>query len=138
MTMNRITVVTLGVAEIARACAYYDALGWVAETVLENVAFYRMGGARLGLFRRDMLAAEQGRDVADLGTGAMTLAQNFTSEAEVDAQFARALAAGAQPVTAPAQTDWGGYSGYVADPDGHVWEFAFNPFWELDDEGWLA
>ncbi len=66
----------------------------------------------------------------------MTLAQNFPSVAEVDAQFARALAAGATEVTKPVKTAWGGgYSGYVADPDGHVWEFAHNPFWDLDEEG---
>ena len=135
MTMNRVTLITLGVTDIKRACAYYEAIGWVAENVMEDVAFYDMGGAKFGFFKRDMLAAEQGRPEADLGTGAMTLAQNFPSEAEVDAQFARALAAGATQVTKPVKTAWGGYSGYVADPDGHIWEFAHNPFWELDEEG---
>ena len=135
MTMNRVTLITLGVADIKRACAYYDALGWVAEEVLEDVAFYDMGGAKFGFFKHDMLAVEQGRDPSELSTGAMTLAQNFGSEAEVDAQFARALEAGATAVTKPVKTAWGGYSGYVADPDGHIWEFAHNPFWELDEEG---
>ncbi|MCI2400236.1 VOC family protein [Aliiroseovarius subalbicans] len=138
MTMNRVTLITLGVKDIARSCAYYDAIGWVPENVLDDVAFYDMGGSKFGFFRLDMLAAEQGRPVEELSNGAMTLAQNFGSEADVDAQFAKALAAGARKVAAPVKTDWGGYSGYVADPDGHIWEFAFNPFWELDDEGHIG
>lgn len=135
MTMNRVTLITLGVKDLTRTCAYYDALGWVPETVMENVAFYDMGGSKFGFFPLDMLAAEQGRLVGELSNGAMTLAQNFSSRDEVDTQFAAALAAGASKVTAPTETAWGGYSGYVADPDGHVWEFAHNPFWELDDQG---
>jgi len=138
MTMNRVTLITLGVKDLTRACAYYDAIGWIPETVLENVAFYDMGGAKFGFFPLDMLAAEQGRPVEDLSNGAMTLAQNFNSRLEVDAQFATALAAGATKVTDPVETAWGGYSGYVADPDGHIWEFAHNPFWTLDEEGRIA
>ncbi|MGV6810768.1 MAG: VOC family protein [Brevirhabdus sp.] len=135
MTMNRITLITLGVADLNRSRAYYERLGWEPEETPPNVAFYDMGGAKFGLFPLDMLAAEQGRDAGALGMGAQTLAQNFETQAEVDAQFARALAAGATPVTEPVATNWGGYSGYVADPDGHIWEFAFNPFWPLDDAG---
>lgn len=138
MKANRVTLITLGVADLDRACAYYAAIGWQVETRLDNVAFYDMGGAKFGLFPLDMLAEEQGRAGADLGNGAMTLAQNFPSEADVDAQFARALDAGATAVTPPVKTAWGGYSSYVADPDGHIWEFAHNPFWTLDDEGRIA
>nr|WP_246534626.1 VOC family protein [Aliiroseovarius lamellibrachiae] len=130
-------MITLGVEDLARACAYYDAIGWVPEAVLPEVAFYAMNGMKLGFFSLEGLAKETGRDKADLKTGAMTLAQNFASEAEVDAAFDRALQAGASAVTRPTKTDWGGYSGYVADPDGHLWEFAFNPFWELDQDGQL-
>jgi len=138
MNMNRVTLITLGVADLARARAYYEGLGWVPEEALPTVVFYDMGGAKFGLFPLDMLAKEQGRDVAALGMGAQTLAQNFGTEAEVDAQFARALKAGASVVSEPVKTNWGGYSGYVADPDGHIWEFAFNPFWPLDDKGSIA
>jgi catechol 2,3-dioxygenase-like lactoylglutathione lyase family enzyme len=138
MKANRITLVTLGVSDVARSVAYYSALGWQPEEVMEHVAFFDMGGAKFGLFSLAGLAKEQGRDVAELGTGAQTLAQTFPDEAAVDAACAAALAAGATQVTKPVKTDWGGYSGYVADPDGHIWEFAYNPFWPLDDEGDLA
>ena len=86
-----------------------------------------MHGAVLALFGRAALAADQGRPDATLGTGAMTLAQNFATEAEVDAAFSAAIAAGATALKAPEKVFWGGYSGYWADPDGHVWEVAMNP-----------
>jgi len=136
--MNRVTLITLGVADLDRSRAYYEGLGWIPEQAMENVVFYDMGEAKFGLFPLDLLAAEQGRDAAALGMGAQTLAQNFGSEAEVDAQFARAIWAGATAVTLPTKTNWGEYSGYVADPDGHIWEFAFNPFWLLDEAGRIA
>ncbi len=137
MTANRITLVTLGVADLDRARAYYEALGWQPAEVLEGVVFFEMDGARMGLFGREALAQEQGRAAGELGTGAMTLAQNFSTEVEVDAQFDRALKAGAKPLARPAATAWGGYSGYICDPDGHVWEFAMNPFWPMDESGRL-
>jgi uncharacterized glyoxalase superfamily protein PhnB len=102
------------------------------------VAFFQMHGAALALFGRADLAADQGRPGADLGTGAITLAQNFATEAEVDAAYAAALAAGASPLKAPEKVFWGGYSGYWADPDGHVWEVAMNPFWPLAEDGSLT
>ena len=137
MTPQRVTLITLGVTDLARARAYYDALGWVSDEAAEGVVFYDMGGMKLGLFGLDPLAADQGRPGARLGTGAMTLAQNFPSPAEVDAAYDAALQAGATALKAPEAVFWGGYSGYVADPDGHVWEFAHNPFWPLDASGRL-
>lgn len=137
MNQNRITLVTLAVGDLARARAYYEGLGWVLEEAQGEVAFYDMGGLKLGLFTRTGLAAETGIAVEDLGTGAQTLAQNFPDRAAVDAMFARAVEVGAKPVRAPFETAWGGYSSYIADPDGHLWEFAHNPFWELDGEGRL-
>lgn len=138
MKPQRITLVTLGVADLERAKAFYAALGWEPDDVTPSVAFYNLGGMRMGLFGLADLAADQGRPGAALGTGAITLAQNFPSPAEVDAAFARALAAGATPLKAPESVFWGGYSGYFADPDGHVWELAHNPFWPLTDEGRLV
>lgn len=138
MTMNRVTLITLGVRDLERSRAYYEKLGWALETALETVAFYNMGGMKFGLFPVDMLAGEQGRKAEALGNGMMTLAQNFPSETEVDLAHSAALDAGATEITKPARTEWGGYSGYVADLDGHVWEFAHNPLWPLDDEGRLA
>ncbi|WP_347311653.1 VOC family protein [Defluviimonas sp. SAOS-178_SWC] len=138
MTPQRVTLITLGVADIGRARAFYEALGWVPTQTMEEVVFYQMNGAVLGLFGKDALAADQGRAGAVLGTGAMTLAQNFTTEAEVDAAWEVAVAAGAEPLKKPEKVFWGGYSGYYADPDGHVWEVAMNPFWPLGQDGSLT
>ncbi|PCD76580.1 VOC family protein [Pseudothioclava arenosa] len=136
--VQRVTLITLGVESLPRARAFYEALGWVATQAQEGVVFFQMHGAVLGLFGRADLAADQGRPDANLGTGAMTLAQNFDTEADVDAAYAAALAAGAQPLKAPEKVFWGGYSGYFADPDGHVWELAMNPFWPLAKDGSLT
>ena len=138
MKANRMSLITLGVSNIAASRAYYEALGWTPEEALENVIFYDMGGMKFGLFPLEVLAVEQKRPVAELGLGATTIAQNYNSVAEVDAAFAAALAAGATAVAQPNAMDWGGYSSYVADPDGHIWEFAFNPFWPLDEDGKIA
>jgi predicted lactoylglutathione lyase len=138
MTPQRVTLITLGVDDLERSKAFYAALGWVPAQVQEGVVFYQMNGMALGLFGRAALAADQGRPDAALGTGAMTLAQNFTTREEVDAAFAAALAAGAAPLKAPEAVFWGGYSGYYADPDGHVWEVAMNPFWPLSADGSLT
>ncbi|MCA8878684.1 MAG: VOC family protein [Rhodobacteraceae bacterium] len=138
MKAQRITLITLGVDDLDRAKAFYAALGWEPSEATEGVAFYRMGGFALGLFGRADLAKDQGRPDATLGTGAVTLAQNFPDRKAVDAAFDRAIAAGATPLKRPEPVFWGGYSGYFADPDGHVWELAHNPFWPLDDDGWLA
>jgi predicted lactoylglutathione lyase len=138
MTPQRVTLITLGVVDLDRAAAFYAALGWTPAEALESVVFYQMNGLVLGLFGRSDLAADQGRPDAALGTGAMTLAQNFGTEAEVDAAFATALAAGATALKAPEKVFWGGYSGYFADPDGHVWELAMNPFWPLSADGSLT
>ena len=138
MTPQRVTLITLGVADLARSRAFYQALGWVPAAAPEGVVFFQMHGAVLGLFGRDDLAADQGRPGAALGTGAMTLAQNFTTEAEVDAAYAAALGAGGSGLKPPEKVFWGGYSGYWADPDGHVWEVAMNPFWPLAEDGSLT
>jgi len=138
MTPQRVTLITLGVADLDRARSFYAALGWTPAESLDKVAFYQMNGLVLGLFGLSDLAADQGRPGAALGTGAMTLAQNFETEAEVDSAYERALAAGATPLKPPEKVFWGGYSGYFADPDGHVWELAMNPFWPLSPDGRLT
>lgn len=138
MDIQRVTLITLGVQDLAAAKGFYERLGWVPQDGTEGVAFYQMQGSVLGLFGRDDLAKDQGRPGATLGTGAMTLAQNFASEEQVDAAFAAALAAGATALKAPEKVFWGGYSGYWADPDGHVWEVAMNPFWPLGPGGSLT
>lgn len=138
MTPQRVTLITLGVADLDRARAFYEALGWRPADAQEGVVFFQMHGAALALFGLADLAADQGRPVAALGTGAATLAQNFETKAQVDAAYAAALAAGARPLKAPEEVFWGGYSGYYADPDGHVWELAMNPFWPLAADGSLT
>lgn len=138
LPLNRVTFITLAVADLARSRAYYEALGWELQSAMEDVAFYAMNGSKFALFSLKGLARETGRSVNDLKTGAMTLAQNQISPDEVDAVFAHAVACGAMPVTEPFKTDWGGYSSYVADSDGHLWEFAYNPFSPLDENGHIA
>lgn len=139
MTLQRVTLITLGVADLAAARAFYARLGWVEHGESQpGIAFFQMHGQALALFGRDQLAEDQGRAGATLGTGAVTLAQNFATEAEVDAAFAAVLAAGGTALKAPEKVFWGGYSGYWADPDGHVWEVAMNPFWPLNADGSLT
>ncbi|KEP70382.1 glyoxalase [Thioclava dalianensis] len=136
--VQRVTLITLGVADLARAKAFYAALGWQPAQEEEAIAFYQMNGLVLGLFGRADLAQDQNRPETELGTGAMTLAQNFASPEDVDQAFARAIEAGAKTLKQPEKVFWGGYSGYYADPDGHVWELAHNPFWPLAEDGNLT
>ena len=132
MFPRSISLVTLGVANLARAKDFYAALGWTAaEESQDSVIFIQLAGQVLGLFPLEELAKDQGRPQAKLGTGAMTLARNFESRADVDAAYALALEAGATEIKRPEAVFWGGYSGYFADPDGHVWEVAHNPDWPL-------
>jgi catechol 2,3-dioxygenase-like lactoylglutathione lyase family enzyme len=136
---QRVSFITLGVADLGRAIAFYGALGWrKAPESQSGIAFYQLRGQVLGLFPLDDLAQDQGRPGAALGFGAMTLAQNFVSPAEVDRAYAEALAAGAGALKRPERVFWGGYSGYFADPDGHTWEFAHNPFFPLGADGSLT
>jgi catechol 2,3-dioxygenase-like lactoylglutathione lyase family enzyme len=138
MFPKSITLVTLGVADLARSRAFYAALGWEPAVEQEDVVFIQLAGQVLALFGIDDLAADMHAERAELGTGAATLARNFPSEAEVDAAFDVALLAGARALKRPEKVFWGGYSGYFADPDGHVWEVAMNPFWRLAPDGTLT
>lgn len=139
MLEKGVTLITLGVRDLARARAFYEALGLTpAAESQEGVVFFQLPGQVLALFGRCALAEDQGRAGATLGAGAMTLARNFATEAEVDAAFAEAMAAGAEVLKRPERVFWGGYSGYFADPDGHVWEVAANPFWPLGEDGSLT
>jgi uncharacterized protein len=133
----RITLVTLGVADLERALGFYrDGLGWrpSSASVEGDVAFFQLGGLVLALWSRANLA-EDARLAPDDGWGAVTLAHNVRSRDEADTVVAAMLAAGGSLLKAPVATDWGGYSGYVADPDGHPWEVAHNPYWPLRDDG---
>ncbi|PZF86855.1 VOC family protein [Micromonospora deserti] len=135
---QRISLITLGVTDVARARAFYERLGWRGQEVEETV-FFQAGGLALVLWGRDKLAADAGvDDPGSGGFGGVTLAQNVRSRAEVDDLLAAAAAAGAE-VTRPArETFYGGYAGCFADPDGHLWEVAWNPGFPLAPDGTLT
>ena len=138
MFPRSISLITLGVDDLQRSRRFYAALGWEATEAPEGVVFIQLAGQVLGLFPLEELAKDQGRPGTELGFGAMTLARNFGSVEGVDAAFELALSAGASVVKRPEKVFWGGYSGYFADPDGHVWEVAMNPFWPLGADGTLT
>lgn len=134
----RISMVTLGVADVAAATAFYEKLGFHKSSASqEAVTFFKLKGTLLGLFGRAALAADAGVADSRPGFSAVTLARNLASEAEVDEAFAHALSCGAKAVKKPEKVFWGGYSGYFADPDGHLWELAYNPFMENDADGFM-
>ena len=137
---QRLSLVTLGVADLARSRRFYeDGLGWTASkaSVAGEVAFYQLVGVALALWGRAALAADAGVPARSPGFAPVALAQNVRTRAEVDAVLARAEAAGGR-ITKPAEdTSWGGRSGYFADPDGHLWEIAWNPGFRLTEEGAL-
>ena len=131
---NRLSLVTLGVADTVRARAFYEALGWSGMSPDGDVVFFQAGGMILALWGRDKLA-EDCRVEDPGGWGGVTLAYNVGSPAEVDAVLTDAAAAGAAIGRPGAATFWGGYSGVFIDPDGHPWEVAHNPGWVLADDG---
>lgn len=134
----RITMVTLGVADIAAATAFYERLGFEKSPASqESVTFFKLKGTLLGLFGRASLAEDANVEDSAPGFSGVTLAHNLSSDAEVDAAFEHALACGATAVKKPEKVFWGGYSGYFADPDGHLWELACNPFAENDENGFM-
>ena len=135
----RITLITLGVADVARSRAFYEALGWrVSPASNAEVAFFQANGLALALWGRAALAADAEVEDRPSGFSGVALAHNLRSEEEVDALFAEAVRAGAQAVKIPRKTVWGGYAGYFADPDWHLWEIAHNPFFALDEAGNLV
>ena len=131
----RLSLVTLGVRDLARSRAFYEALGWTTGAEPgEDVVFFQAGAMVVALWGREELAADSGVEDAG-GWGGVTLAHNVRSPAEVDAVLAEAEAAGATIGRAGAETFWGGYSGVFVDPDGHPWEVAHNPGWTLAADG---
>jgi catechol 2,3-dioxygenase-like lactoylglutathione lyase family enzyme len=132
---QRLTLITLGVGDLARARAFYEALGWkTGAGPDDDVVFFQAGGTIVALWDRAKLAEDTA--VSDNGGwGGITLAHNVRSPEEVDAVLAEAAAAGATIVRAGAATFWGGYSGVFVDPEGHPWEVAHNPHWTLRDDG---
>jgi catechol 2,3-dioxygenase-like lactoylglutathione lyase family enzyme len=133
----RVSLITLGVDDLDRAVRFYrDGLGWrpSSASVEGDVAFFQAGGLVLALWSRTNLAADAHLE-PDAGWGGVALARNLESREAVDAAVGAWVAAGGRVLKEPVETDWGGYSGYVADPDGHPWELAWNPFWPLGPDG---
>jgi catechol 2,3-dioxygenase-like lactoylglutathione lyase family enzyme len=132
---QRVSLVTLGVSDLARARAFYEGLGWTTGAAPgDDVVFFQAGGAIVGLWSREQLAEDSG--VTDSGGwGGVTLAHNVRSPAEVDTVMATAEQAGATIARQAGTTFWGGYSGVFLDPDGHPWEVAHNPHWTIRDDG---
>ena len=133
---QRLTLITLGVADHAAARAFYERLGWRCTLEVEETVFFQAGRLVVALWGRDKLAADSG--VADSGGwGGVALAHNVHSEEEVDRVIEEARAAGAMITREPTRASWGGYTGVFVDPDGHPWEVAHNPGFELRDDGSL-
>jgi predicted lactoylglutathione lyase len=132
-----ISLITLCVADIAKATSFYEALGFVKskKASQDDVSFFRAGGIVLALWGREAQIEDANAEALWTGNGGIVVAQNVASEHDVDAVMAAAEAAGAQILKPATKTFWGGYNGYFADPDGHVWEIAHNPHWRLDAEG---
>ena len=123
MSNNRIHLITLGVKDMAVSRAYYETMGWeTAPISMDEVTFFQAGDQVLGLYLHSALDHDTG--LSGGKPGGITLGVNTESRAAVDALFAQALAAGATVLTSPHETPWGGYTGYIADPDGHPWEFS--------------
>jgi uncharacterized protein len=132
---QRLSLVTLGVADLARASAFYQALGWqTGAAPADDVVFFQSGGMIVALWGRDQLAEDSGVEDSG-GWGGVTLAHNVRSPEEVDAVIVEAERAGARIARPGGETFWGGYSGVFVDPDGHPWEVAHNPHWTLDENG---
>ena len=134
---QRVSVVTLGVDDVARSRAFYTALGW--QPTLEpdgRVIFFQAGGLVFALWAREDMEAETG--VTGGRPGALMLAYNVGTDGEADQVLAAAAEAGGTVVTPARRMDWGGYSGSFADPDGHLWEVAHNPFWTLYEDGTVS
>ncbi len=132
---QRVSLITLGVTDLARARAFYEALGWTTRAAPDDdVAFFQAGGMVVALWSREQLGEDS--CVTDGGGwGGITLAHNVSSSDEVDAVIEEARAAGATIGRPGAETFWGGYSGLFVDPDGHPWEVAHNPHWTIGPDG---
>jgi predicted lactoylglutathione lyase len=134
---QRLSFVTLGVADVARGRAFYERLGWKASSasVAGEVAFFQAGAIVFALFDRAAMAKDAQLPPERIASGGVSLAYNVRRKEEVDAVLAEAVAAGARLLKPAQQASWGGYTGHFADPDGHPWEVACNPYFPMDASG---
>ncbi len=136
---QRLSMITLGVADLKRAVAFYEkVVGWKAAPGPTGIAFFDLGGRVFALYPRDALAKDMnaaGDGCGDSAYQGFALAHNARSKEEVDAIFSQLRDRGATIVKEPEEVFWGGYSGYFSDPDGHCWEVAYNPHWTIGEDG---
>ncbi len=132
---QRVSLITLGVADLDRSLRFYEALGWQRGNTDAGVAFFQIPGAVFALWSRAALAEDARLTDSGASFSGVALAYNARSKADVDTVLAEAEAAGATILKPAEDVFWGGYSGYFADPDGHPWEVAWNPGWSLDAAG---
>jgi catechol 2,3-dioxygenase-like lactoylglutathione lyase family enzyme len=132
---QRLSLVTIGVRDLERSLSFYEALGWRRGNSHAEVAFFQLNGVILSLFSRESLAADATVAAAGQGFSGIVLAYNARNRAEVDTVLEEVRRAGGQIVKEAHDAFWGGYSGYFADPDGHLWEVAWNPEWEISAAG---
>jgi catechol 2,3-dioxygenase-like lactoylglutathione lyase family enzyme len=133
---QRVSIITLGVANLQRSREFYERLGWRRSMPQnEGIVFFQIGGMALALYPRDELAKDANIPPEVGGSSGMTLAFNARNREEVDAVLAEAQPAGAKLVKPAQEAFWGGYSGYFADPDGFLWEVAWNPFFQIGEDG---
>lgn len=132
----RLSFVTLGVKDVGKSRKFYEALGFRASAACQaDVAFFDLGGIVLSVFGREALAHDAGVQTSEPGFSGVALAHNVNSDAEVDQVLNEAVSAGGKLLKPGQKAFWGGYSGYFADPDGHLWEVAHNPVMPLDASG---
>jgi len=132
---QRISIVTLGVADLAKSREFYERLGWKKSGNNESIVFFQAGGMALALYPKGDLAKDAKVSADGSGFAGVTIAYNTRSREEVDAVLAEAVRAGAKLLKAAQEAFWGGYSGYFADPDGFLWEVAWNPFFTIGADG---
>ena len=132
---QRVSLITLGVSDLARSREFYERLGWKRSGNNEGIVFFQAGGMALALYPRQELAKDANVSAEGQGFGGITLAYNARTREDVDAVLAEALKAGARLMKAAEDAFWGGYSGYFADPDGFLWEVAWNPFFPIAEDG---
>jgi catechol 2,3-dioxygenase-like lactoylglutathione lyase family enzyme len=133
---QRISIITLGVSDLDRSREFYERLGWRRSMAgSEGIVFFQAGGVALGLYPREELAKDATVPPDGQGFRSLTLAHNARSRAEVDSVLEEAKAAGASILKPGQEAFWGGYSGYFSDPDGFLWEVAWNPFFVIEDDG---
>lgn len=132
---QRVSLITVGVKDLAKAAAFYEALGWARVESQDGVVAFDLIGQTLGLYPLDALAEDLGLSVETLGAGRMTLGYNVVEKADVAPILAKAKAAGGDILKPAQDVFWGGHHGYFADPEGHIWEIAHNPFSPLGPNG---